>query len=339
MRALPHTPFPRFLAPHAWVDENQKGGAPRLAICRYFELIWTTTDREVQEDLRFWVLGGRRGRERRITRLEAFGEGRDGAGGSGRGDCRSRSGESQDSRAAVTAHFPAFLLSFPPPLLLHLTKFLPWQDLMPMFSKPALPRSLFFQQLEGTSQSPSQQENTNRLWVLWLQHLFTSPKDSKQVSELNKHEIFPVFLVLFSLLFHFFKICTASIPALPAIWGHRPEPLTAGKYFDFNTYLPVPETQIRYLSSTNRKYFQSFGYFSPCFSTCGGSAKHMQSRLTITALGTPVPAVGSTTTFTPAGKRRKILGWLSWKQGPACSGSCTQQWSSWEMCECEFSKA
>lgn len=37
------------------------------------------TDREVQENLRFQVPGGRRGRERRITQLEVFWGGRDGA--------------------------------------------------------------------------------------------------------------------------------------------------------------------------------------------------------------------------------------------------------------------
>lgn len=56
-----------------------------------FPVDMNSNDSEVQEDLRFQVLGGRRGRERRLTWLEAFGEGRDGAGGSGRGDWQERS--------------------------------------------------------------------------------------------------------------------------------------------------------------------------------------------------------------------------------------------------------
>lgn len=130
-----------------------------------------------------------------------------------------------------------------------------------------------FPAIQGHRPEPSEQENTNRHWVLWLQHLFTTPRDPNEVSELSEREIFPVLLVFFSLLFY--------------LWRH----------------------------------------------------KHIGGRLTTTAPGAPLPAVGSTTTFTLAGKGRKILGWLSWKQGPACSGSCTQQWSSWEMYEFAFSKA
>lgn len=168
----------------------------------------------------------------------------------------------------VRAHFPVFLLSFPPPLLLQLSKFSPQQNWMPRFSKSALAQ---VRHLKRRSAS--------------------NPKASTRA------------------------LCRRKI-------------LTDSGCFDFSAYLPVPETQMRYLSSTNMEYFKSFWYFPPpllylwkhnqAYQKQAGMSQHQH-----------LPAVWSTITFTLADKRRKnILGWLSWKQEPACSGSGVQWQSS-----------
>lgn len=90
-------------------EANQKGGLHFFAICRYCELTWTTADREVHEELRFQLLWGRRGRERRITQLEAFGKGMEPDGSARQVRERRLAGaeleESHNSYVQATFHF------------------------------------------------------------------------------------------------------------------------------------------------------------------------------------------------------------------------------------------
>lgn len=71
---------------------------------------------------------------------------------------------------------------------------------------------------------------------------------------------------------HCLDPCSSSNWRAPARAPHSRKIPTDFECFDFSTYLPVPRTQNRYLSSTNMKYFQSFWYFSPCFSIFSKSA-------------------------------------------------------------------
>lgn len=188
----------------------------------------TTAEREVHEELRFQLLWGRRGRKRRMNRLEAFGKGMELDGSAPQLRERWLAGaeleESRDSHIQATLcfaeHTSQSSLSFPTPLPLNLSKFLPWQKVMPRFSKSVLP---------------------------WL---------------------------------HCLKPRSSSSSRAPTRALHRRKIPAACDYFNLSTYIPVPKTYTRYLSSTNMEYFKSCLYFPPCFYTRGSTAKRTKRRLT-----------------------------------------------------------